>query len=111
MADLDADDLATREAARTELDRLGAAAYPALRTALADQPPLDQKVRIDALLAKPRNLIGSGAGRREWRAVEVLERIGTPAAREMLRSMLKTKLDAPLEAAIKASLERLGEAS
>ena len=45
--------------------------------------------------------------RRVRRAVEVLEKIGSPVARRVLEGMLEMKLDAALRASIKGSLQRL----
>jgi hypothetical protein len=114
IADLDSDHYAVREQAERDLAEIGPAANEALKAATKSKS-LEVKRRAEDLLSK----LASGGARpapdrlAALRAVEVLEKIGTPAARELLKSLLdrtKKQLD-PLEEAIKASLERLGEAS
>jgi dipeptidyl aminopeptidase/acylaminoacyl peptidase len=82
LADLDSDDFATREKASKELARLGPAAEPALRRALAARPPLEALRRIEKLLrGLERQYLGV------LRGVEVLERLNTAEARKLLSAL------------------------
>jgi WD40 repeat protein len=86
VADLQSDQYERRRQAQSELEGLGDLALPALRKALADDPPLDLRQRLDRLL----KLAGKGAladQLRELRAVEVLELIGDRAARQVLQRL------------------------
>jgi hypothetical protein len=83
VADLHCDRLECRRQAQAELEGLGELAEAALRQALADDPPLDVRQRLERLLgrlatAPPARQLG------DLRAVELLEWIGTPAARQVL---------------------------
>jgi hypothetical protein len=82
LADLDSDDFDTREKASKELARLGTAAEPALRRALAARPALEAHRRIEKLL---RGL--DGRYLRVVRGVEVLERLNTAASRKALSAL------------------------
>jgi RNA polymerase sigma factor (sigma-70 family) len=85
LRDLDTADFAVREKAAADLAAVADRAEPVLRKVLAESPSVDVKRRIERVLeaAAP-----SGPGRRrESRAVEVLERLGTPEARELLASL------------------------
>jgi hypothetical protein len=87
LADLESDRFAVRRDAESELEGLRELAEPALRKALAGEPSLDLRKRLERLLD---NLSGRGprAGRlREVRAIELLEFIGTPAARQVLGAL------------------------
>jgi hypothetical protein len=86
LADLQSERFEQRRQAQAELEGLGELAEPALRKALADDPPLDLRQRLERLL----KLSGKGppAGQmRELRAVEVLELMGSPAARQVLHAL------------------------
>ncbi len=107
VADLDADDFATRESATRELQELGQRAKAALRRATARPASGEAKRRAERLLARldtgqlpPEQL-------RALRAVEVLEAAGTPEARELLRSLAKDAPDAVLTQEAAAALARL----
>jgi WD40 repeat protein len=106
IAVLNDDSFEARERAEEELRKLGVAAEAALRQALKNRA-LEVRRRAANLLAE---LEGAGPERlRAVRALEVLERARTPAARALLRQMAKAGFDSFLEGEIQASLERLGE--
>jgi hypothetical protein len=109
LKELDDDRFSVREKAMQELAHLGELVEPALRQALADRPAIEVRLRIEQLLEKVggRNL--SGEPLRAWRAVEVLERIGTPAARHVLKNLGGGAPGARLTQEAKASLERLAK--
>src|SRR5262249_9418609 len=87
IKDLDSNDFDVREKAAGELERLGEVAGPALRKALEGQPSLEVRQRLDALLAKVDARIPTGESLRGLRAIWVLEWIGTPAARHLLKEL------------------------
>jgi WD40 repeat protein len=87
LADLSSPRFAVREAASRELKKLGAPAEAALRAALVKQPPLETRVRIEAVLAALARQALSPEELRQLRAVQALERVGTPAARRVLESL------------------------
>ncbi len=106
VLDLDSSDFATRERASVELSTLDSLAEPALRTALSSQPSLEMRRRVQQLLeqlASPP----SSTHLRTLRAVEVLEHIGTPGAREVLETLAGGAIEARLTKEAKASLRRL----
>jgi HEAT repeat protein len=107
IADLDNDDFAVRERAQRELERMGEDAAPVLRKALAGKPALEVRRRIESILKMARRL--SLETLQVVRAVEVLENIGTPEARELLKSLADGVPEAVLTQEAKASLERLAE--
>jgi WD40 repeat protein len=108
IKDLDDDAFAVREKASRDLAEMGPLAVAALKKA-AKSGSLEVRRRAQDLL---RKLQGGGIAPdrlRAFRAVEVLDRIGTPAARVVLKNLLAGKLDPALEASIRASLRRLAE--
>lgn len=88
---LDGDSFENREAATKRLKELGLQAEPALRAALQTQPSLEQRKRIEPLLAAltetPEKLTADDL--RQLRALIVLERIALPEARRMLEAAAK----------------------
>jgi HEAT repeat protein len=88
------------------LRRFGKAAEAALRRALADKPSLELQQRAEALL---RHLDEPGPTQeflRGVRAIETLERIGTPEAQRLLQKFVEAT-DPRLGREAKASLERV----
>jgi WD40 repeat protein len=108
IADLDSDSFTVRERASQELSTAGPAAADALKKALAADPSPEARRRIEELLDRMQKGGLAPEKLRGQRAVEVLERIGTPAARKVLEE-LQTKASEPeLKEDIRASLTRLG---
>jgi RNA polymerase sigma factor (sigma-70 family) len=105
LRDLDADDFAVRERAAAELELLADRAAPALRKALDGKPSEEVKRRVGQLLEST----GPGAPglRREVRAVEVAERLGTAEARQLLDTWAGGDKDAALTREARAAVERL----
>src|SRR5205807_5563350 len=60
---------------------------PALQKTLAGNPTLETRRRIEPLVAKLTGGILNAEQIRVVRAVEVVERIGTPEARQLLESL------------------------
>jgi hypothetical protein len=109
IADLASNQFAVRDRATKQLKELGEIAVPALRAALRDDPPLEARRRIDALLeSEARNESDPTPERlRILRAVEVLEGAGTAEAREVLRGWSGGESAALLTREARAALERL----
>jgi WD40 repeat protein len=107
IADLDSAVFADREKATRELERQGELAEPLLRKTLAGDPSAEVRRRINALLAKLQGPVTSAHTLRLLRAVEVLEHIATPEARQLLQKLASGASDARLTREAKAALERL----
>ena len=90
VADLDSDEFDVREKASAALAKAGIAALPELRKAMKSSPSVEVRRRVQEILEKldaddwvpPEEL-------RLLRLVEILERIGTPAAEKLLEQMAK----------------------
>ena len=84
IADLGADDFATREKAEKALRALGPPAGPHLRAAAGANPPPEVGRRLGALLRALDARALTADEVRETRAVQALAWAGTPAARELM---------------------------
>jgi WD40 repeat protein len=105
VRDLDSDSYEVREKATRALAQAGDQAEAALRRAL-DSPSLEVRRRAEHLLQE----IGAGGSPEEvrrLRAVEVLEGIGTPAARELLTSLARGAPGGRSARAAQDALDRL----
>jgi WD40 repeat protein len=103
LADLDSRRFAPRDSATRELEKLGFAAESALRQALAGKPSSEARRRIERVLARldgtlPLQVI---------RAVEVLERVGTPEARQVLQAVAHGAAEAGPTREAREALARL----
>jgi WD40 repeat protein len=107
LRDLNDAEFSVREGAERELEKLGEAAAPALRQALRGQPSPEARRRVQGLLERldPGR---SSEALRGLRAVEVLELVGTPAARRVLAELAGGIPEALRAQEARASLERLG---
>jgi WD40 repeat protein len=106
VADLDAKRFATRDRAMRELGRLGELAAPALERRLRARPPLETRKRVEALLEKLRGPVTDPELLRGLRAVEALERIGSPAARALLGELAAGAAGHPLTEDARGALKR-----
>src|SRR5205085_7558144 len=95
-----------REEASKVLALLGPRAEPALRKALAADPSVEMKRRIEGLLSMLAPT-PKGERLRHLRAIEILEHIGTADARRLLEKLSSGVDDDPLTQEAKASVERL----
>jgi RNA polymerase sigma factor (sigma-70 family) len=106
LRELDDDRFAVREEADAALLRLAELAVPALRQALDGKPSAEVRRRVTRLLERidgektPEQL-------RSLRAVEVLERLGTAEARQVLEDLAKGTPEARQTQEATASLQRL----
>jgi WD40 repeat protein len=91
IADLDNDEFETRQKAYEELTKLGLQAQPLLTKALKEEPSREARTRIEELLERlePGQTTPSADAVRQSRAIEVLELLGTPEARDILGSLAK----------------------
>ena len=103
LADLDSDQFDKREKADKALEKLGDSVEPALLEALKNQPSPEMKRRLEKLLDKP----WPPGFLRKWRALEILERIGTSEAQELLKHLSEGVPANRLTSEARASLERL----
>jgi RNA polymerase sigma factor (sigma-70 family) len=106
IAELDSDEFAARSRASEELERLGELAGAALHKALAARPGPEARRRLERLVKKLGGPVTSDA-LRTLRAVEALEKLGTPEARRVLAALAGGAPEARLTREANAALERL----
>jgi RNA polymerase sigma factor (sigma-70 family) len=106
LTDLDSDSFEAREAAGKRLKELGLQAESALRAALEAKPSLEQRKRIEPLLAALAETTEKPSAEelRQLRALIVLERIASPEARRMLEDVAKGPQAARLTRQARAAL-------
>jgi RNA polymerase sigma factor (sigma-70 family) len=110
IGELDSDAFETRAKAARRLEELGGAdVIAACRKELAGKPSAEARRRLDEIVQKLSRKWRNPAGGelRTLRALEVLERIGTPEAQRVLRSIANGVPDAPPTVEAKAALGRL----
>jgi WD40 repeat protein len=107
IAALDAEHFNDRQKAARELEGLGRAAEQPLRKALAGKPSPEARRRLEDLLDRLADPGPSPEALRLLRAMEVLEGIGTPVAREVLEALAGGAPEARLTQEAKAALRRL----
>ncbi len=106
LADLDSEQFAVREKAMQELEKLGDRAATELHKALQGKPTLEAKRRIEQLLEKQKKQ-NDAEYLRMVRAVETLEKMATPEARELCAALTVGAADAPLTREARATLRRM----
>jgi hypothetical protein len=104
VKELDNNRFTERERASAELEKLGAAAVPALAKVLLQPSSTESRRRADRLLAKIRT---SPPLLRTQRGVEVLLRLGTADARRMLEDLASRPEGAWLIQEARAARQRL----
>ncbi len=102
VGELSSEQLATRSQANNELAKFGLAAEVELRKALIPGLTLETQRRVEKLLAAIKS-----DELRSVRAIEVLESINSPAARQLLETLSKGRADAWQTREAKTSLKRL----
>jgi hypothetical protein len=109
IAELDSDAFATRQKASAELEKVGEAAMPLLEKTLAEKEPSPEvRKRLEDLIAKASGKTPTGDALRQRRAIEILERIGTPEARQVLQTLAKEGSGTTSRLA-QVALDRLGK--
>ncbi len=106
IADLNSPEFARRDAAKKQLIDLDEQAAPALRAALLGPLSEEQRRRIEQLLSA-LDIVRSPERLRHLRALEVLERIGTPDAERVIRTLAAGLPEARVTRDAKATLDRL----
>jgi RNA polymerase sigma factor (sigma-70 family) len=112
VKDLDSEVFATREEATRKLRELGPKAEPALRRELSATASPEVKRRVEEILAAitpaPLRLPVADETLRGVRAIEVLERAGTPEARQLLQGWAGQTGNLHLAAEARPTLGRAG---
>jgi WD40 repeat protein len=108
IIDLNSDNFATRQKATTELRRLGAAAGSKLAIVLKDQPGLEMAGRVKNLLAVLKQQTLEMEAVRTLRAVEMLERVASAEARQMLDAVAQRCVWLQPSEQARAALRRMG---
>jgi hypothetical protein len=107
---LNSNKLALRQAATESLLKVGDQAVPALQKLHAAPPTLETQRRAEALLTKLLGGALTSEQVRMVRALEVLERLDTPEARQLLSTLAGGASGAFLTREAEAALEHLGKA-
>ena len=107
LADLNHDQLGMREKATQDLERIGALCEPALRAALQKSPSTESRRRLERLLDKIEGPMPSSDTLHALRAVEVLEQIATPDAKQLLESLARETPPTRLAQDARMTLDRL----
>lgn len=106
LADLESQSFEQRRAVVAALERLDTA-RDQLQKRLAEGPPLEVRRRIEAILTSLDDPAHLAERRRELRCIEVLERIGSADAQQLLEKLAEGAPSAHLTVEAKATLERL----
>jgi hypothetical protein len=107
LANLDDRQFEVRRRASEELEKLGELAEVVLRQGLAKTPPLEVQQRIERILAAIERQAQTPERLQVLRAIQALERIGTPEARQLLEKVAQGNPEARLTREARAALERL----
>lgn len=91
LGDLDHEDFDVREGAERELLSLGCAAEPAIQEAVGKTASAEMRMRGSRILEALQRPypVPPGESLRRWRALQALEWIGLPEAREVLEALEK----------------------
>jgi hypothetical protein len=103
---LDSDQFKVRDTATKDLQKLDEQIVLALDKALAANPSLESKQRLEGLRGKLTGIVLQGERLRAYRAIEVLERIGTREARQVLQELAKGAPGALITTSAQAALKR-----
>jgi predicted NAD/FAD-dependent oxidoreductase len=97
-----------REHATSELQKIGELAISTFDKVLTSNPSLEMRNRVETMRKQsdPDSMILKGERLRKYRAVEVLERIGSPEARRLLTTYAKGAPGALLTTSADAALKR-----
>ncbi|HYV36257.1 MAG TPA: hypothetical protein VE988_11170, partial [Gemmataceae bacterium] len=107
LEDLNSEKYPTREKATVELEKLGDLARAALYERLKANPPLEMKQRMEKLMSKLNGPVESAQTLQALRAIETLERIGTPEAMGVLTALANGAAGHRITEDAKESVQRL----
>ncbi|MCI0456886.1 MAG: hypothetical protein L0Z62_07905, partial [Gemmataceae bacterium] len=110
IAQLDARTFAAREAASDELEEIGEPILPALRRAQAGHGSAEVRRRAAQIVERLQSPFFAGPRLRSLRAIQVLERVGSDEARQVLKALAKGAPGSPQTREAAAALERLDRA-
>jgi hypothetical protein len=109
IAELEDEVYKIRQNATAGLLKLGETVVPALDKALATAPPLETVQRLQDLRKRLTGFVLTDEKLRLYRAVEVLERIATPEARQLLQTLAGGAPGALATTTAQAALVRLAQ--
>ncbi len=110
IADLDSGDFQVRSKAQTQLQQFGELALPDLQAALKQPKSVEQKQRLDLLVQKALDEsrpFGTAENIRRWRALEVLEKIASAEAKQLVRDLADGVATAQITLAARQVLTRM----
>jgi hypothetical protein len=107
VAELGDANFKVRQQALTALVQQEAQVVPLLDKALATKPPLEVKRRLEMVRDQLTGMLLTDEKLRVYRAIEVLEHIGTPQARQLLERLASGAQGALATTAARAALVRL----
>lgn len=109
IEELESDTFAERERATKALAELGEMAIPAMRKKLTGKPPLETRKRLEELIRRIEARTWTVEDLRTQRAIDVLERLGTAEAREVLKALAADAPGARTTTAAQTALKRWGK--
>src|SRR5262249_52569769 len=109
LAQLDDRRFAVRGRAMHDLEGIAPPVEPTLRQTPAEKASLEAKRRLEEILERMGAWVPSPEELQGVRAVEALERIGTPAARQILEKVATGATEVGVTQEAKAALRRLGQ--
>ncbi|AMV24306.1 ECF RNA polymerase sigma factor SigE [Gemmata sp. SH-PL17] len=109
FTDLGSGEPVTQKRATKELTEYGESAVPGVRKRLEGEPTAEARARALAFLKSFEKGTLSAARLRQLRVVELLEGLGTPAARKFLAELAAGAPGTPLTTDAAATLKRLGQ--
>jgi hypothetical protein len=107
VAALESTKYAVRQEAAANLVKAGEQVVPALQKVLTSQPTIETRKRVEDLLDKLTGGTLTSEQLRLVRAVEALERMGTPEARQLLRTLAEGAPGALPTRQAQAALDRM----
>ncbi len=107
VAQVDDSRFRVRQKATADLLQIGLAAGPAIDKVLAGSPSLETRRRLEEVRKRVNLVLVTGRNLQAYRAVEVLERIGTPAARQVLQTLAGGAAGTPVTLQARQALARL----
>jgi hypothetical protein len=107
IGQLDDSGFRARQKATAELIQIGERSVAAIDKTLAGSPTLETRRRLEEIRKRVSSRILNGPSLQAYRAVEVLERIGTLPARQVLQGLAGGAVGAPVTMQAQEALVRL----